>query len=97
MNKEKVKRIYPLGSVITLKDGQKKLMIVGRFQKDNSCGIIYDYSAVLYPEGMLDASELYMFQAEDIEFTYHVGLQDDEEFAFRAFMVDELKKMNMLE
>lgn len=97
MKKEKIRNILPLGSVVTLKEGRKKLMIVGRIQKDHSNGILYDYSAVLYPEGMLNASELFMFQSEDIEYIYHVGLQDNEEFAYRDYMEKELEKMNMLE
>lgn len=97
MKKEALKNILPLGSVITLKQGRKKLMIIGRIQEERSSGILYDYSAVLYPEGMLDASELYMFQGEDIDRIYHVGLQEEEEFAFRGFMEQKLQEMNLLE
>lgn len=72
MKKEALRNILPLGSVITLKKGRKKLMIIGRIQEERSSGILYDYAAVLYPEGILDASELYMFQGEDIDRIYHI-------------------------
>ncbi len=78
MKKEALKNILPLGSVITLKKGRKKLMIIGRIQEERASGILYDYAAVLYPEGMMDASDLYMFQGEDIDRIYHVGLQEEE-------------------
>ena len=34
MKKEALKNILPLGSVITLKKGRKKLMIIGRIQEE---------------------------------------------------------------
>ena len=89
MKKEALRNILPLGSVITLKKGRKKLMIIGRIQEERSSGILYDYAAVLYPEGILDASELYMF--------HHVGLQEEEEFAFRSYMEQKLKELKLLE
>ena len=49
MKKEALRNILPLGSVITLKKGRKKLMIIGRIQEERSSGILYDYAAVLYP------------------------------------------------
>ena len=89
MKKEALRNILPLGSVITLKKG--------RIQEERSSGILYDYAAVLYPEGILDASELYMFQGEDIDRIYHVGLQEEEEFAFRSYMEQKLKELKLLE
>ena len=97
MKKEALKNILPRGSVITLKKGRKKLMIIGRIQEERASGILYDYAAVLYPEGMLDASELYMFQGEDIDRIYHVGLQEEEEFAFRSYMEQKLQELNLIE
>lgn len=97
MKKETLHHILPLGSVITLKKGTKKLMIIGRIQEETSSKKLYDYSAVLYPEGMLEASQVYMFQAEDIECIYHVGLQESEEFAFRAFLEQKLQELQLLE
>ena len=91
MKKEALRNILPLGSVITLKKGRKKLMIIGRIQEERSSGILYDYAAVLYPEGILDASELYMFQGEDIDRIYHVGLQEEEDSPFAAIWNKSLR------
>ncbi|MBF0580028.1 DUF4176 domain-containing protein [Erysipelotrichaceae bacterium RD49] len=78
------KEILPLGSVVTLKDGGKRLMVVGRLQKHLASGKVYDYSAVLWPEGMIDSDRTYLFDHEDIGQIWFIGLQDQEEFAFRS-------------
>ena len=97
MKKEALRNILPLGSVITLKKGRKKLRSIGRIQEVRSSGILDDYAAGLYPEGILDASELYMCQGEDIDRIYHGGLQEEEEFAFRSYMEQKLKELKLLE
>lgn len=58
---------------------------------------IYDYAACYYPEGILNPHELFLFQHEDVEFVYFVGMQDSEEFSFRDFLIGKLKEKGMLE
>lgn len=96
MNKNNIMEILPLGSVVTLKKGTKKLMIVGRIQEHMESGKLYDYSAVCYPEGMLDSKGLYLFRHEDIERVYYVGLQEEEEFAFRQYLKEQLQAKGLL-
>ena len=96
MNEKTIKEAMPIGSVVTLLGGTKKIMICGRIQEDMKTGKTYDYSACFYPEGILDPKELFLFQHEDIDKIYYVGLQESEEFAFRSFMEQRLKEMNML-
>ncbi len=88
-----MKEYLPLGSVVTLKEGEKKLMICGRVQREVHSRIIYDYCACLYPEGLIDSKSVYLFNQEDIAYIYYVGLQDGEEFAFRHQMAQELAKL----
>ena len=73
----------PLGSVITLKNGNKKLMIVGRAQVHVSSGKKFDYSSCLWPEGMIDSKSFYLFNQEDIDKIFYIGMQNEEEFQFR--------------
>ena len=87
-----IKTLLPLGSVVTLKKGTKKIMIVGRIQEDVKTHKQYDYAACYYPEGILDVHELFMFQQEDIEYVYYVGMQDEEEFAFRSYLAKHIEK-----
>lgn len=88
-----MKQYLPLGSVVTLKEGEKKLMICGRIQREILSREIYDYCACLYPEGMIDSKSVYLFDQEDIGHVYHIGLQDQEEFSFRDQMEKQLEKL----
>ena len=48
----RIKDLLPIGSIVLLKDGEKRLMINGIMQSDASGnGQEYDYLGVLYPEG----------------------------------------------
>lgn len=85
-----MKKFLPIGSVVLLKDSQKRIMIVGVKQKQADSDKVWDYSACLYPEGILDPDRLFLFDAEQIERLYFIGLQDGEGLAF-------LNKLNQLE
>ena len=60
-----MKEYLPIGSVVTLKNGTKKVMICGRVQRETKQGSIY-----------------------------YVGMQDSEEFRFRAKMEEELNRLS---
>ena len=77
-----MKKFLPIGSVVLLKDSKKRIMIVGVKQKTADSDKIWDYSACLYPEGILDPDKLFVFDAEQIERLYFVGLQDGEGLQF---------------
>lgn len=84
-----MKKFLPIGSVVLLKDSQKRIMIVGVKQKQAGTDKIWDYSACLYPEGIIDPDRLYLFDTEQIERIYFIGLQDGEGLMF----LDKLNKM----
>lgn len=84
-----MKELLPIGSVVTLKEGKKKLMIIGRCQKNIETNKIYDYAGCLWPEGYLDKGHCYVFDHENIDCLYYIGLQDLEEFNFR-FELEEM-------
>ena len=77
-----MKKFLPIGSVVLLKESQKRIMIVGVKQKQADSDKVWDYSACLFPEGIIDPDRLYLFDAEQIERLYFVGLQDGESLAF---------------
>lgn len=60
-----MKDLLPIGTVVTLKEGVKPLMIIGVMQTDEN-NISYDYISVLYPEGFLNAETFFLFNNEDI-------------------------------
>lgn len=82
----------PIGSVVLLKGAQKRLMIIGRFQVAVESRQIYDYSACLYPEGLMNPKDVFLFNNDDIERVYYMGMQDEEEFAFCKLLVEEVEK-----
>ena len=85
-----MKKFLPIGSVVLLKESQKRIMIVGVKQKQANSDKVWDYSACLYPEGILDPEKLFLFDTEQIERLYFIGLQDGEGLAF-------LNKINHLD
>lgn len=78
-----MKRFLPIGSVVLLKNSQKRIMIVGVKQKQVDSEKVWDYSACLYPEGILDPDRLFLFDAEQIERLYFIGFQDGEGLEFQ--------------
>lgn len=77
-------RFLPIGSVVLLKGGQKRVMIIGFcvMSKENE-GKVYDYSGCIYPEGLMAANQTAMFDHEQIEKVYFKGFVDEEEVSFK--------------
>ncbi|UOY91676.1 DUF4176 domain-containing protein [Ectobacillus sp. JY-23] len=71
--------LLPIGSVVLLKQGTKKLMIYGRKQELASDQIIYDYVGCLYPEGYLNPDYTYVFNHGDIAAVIFMGYKDEDE------------------
>ena len=77
-----IKSLLPIGSVVLLKNGVKKVMIVGIKQTSIDENIEYDYVGVLYPEGFLGGEYQFMFNHEDVNNVYFRGYEDSERDAF---------------
>ncbi|UNC91125.1 DUF4176 domain-containing protein [Candidatus Contubernalis alkaliaceticus] len=78
-----VEDLLPIGSVVLLKDGQKRIMIFGIKQTDaDNDDIEYDYVGVLYPEGNLGAEYQFLFNKEDIFEVFFRGYEDEERVEF---------------
>ena len=78
--------LLPIGSVVLLKGGEKRLMICGRIQVQGGSDVIYDYSACLYPEGITSSDSMYFFNNDAIDVVYFIGYQDEEEFGYKEFL-----------
>ena len=85
-----MENFLPIGSVVLLKEAKKRLMIIGRVQVCE--GKAYKYSGVMYPEGYLGSEQLFVFNEEDIEVLYYVGMQDEEEFRFKEELIEQVKQ-----
>ena len=93
-----LEKYLPIGSVVLTKKSQKKLMITG------FCGIDYDnknnmfdYCACLYPEGILQASDTFLFNHDQIEEIIFLGYDDDDEKKFKKELKELLSKNNGME
>lgn len=86
----KIKDLLPIGSIVLLKDGEKRLMINGIMQTDvGNTENSYDYMGVLYPEGHIGEGFQYLFNHEDISEIIFRGYEDSERFEF----IDKLTKL----
>ena len=59
-------KYYPIGTVVTLKEGNRPIMIYGRKQIQERENILWDYVACLYPEGNIGDEYTFFFQQEEI-------------------------------
>lgn len=78
-----MEKYLPIGSVVQLQGGTKRVMIYGRNQQQIDTDQVWDYIACLYPEGNISEEYMYLFNHEQIEKVYFIGFQDTEEFEFR--------------
>lgn len=79
----KIKEMLPIGSIVRLRDGEKRLMIAGIKQTDAAGdNREYDYLGLLYPEGHIGDEFQYLFNHEDIEELLFRGFEDSEREAF---------------
>ena len=83
--------IHSIGTIVRLKNGEHKLMIISRTPLTNSNGVIgyYDYGACLYPEGLID-STTFFFNIEDIKEVYSEGYIDEDEEKIRESFEEKL-------
>jgi len=92
MNYEKY---LPIGTVVMLKGGKKRAMITGFCSisgEDKSK--VFDYSGCLYPEGFISSNQTLLFNHEQIEKIFHLGLADEEEAQFKQKLNEMMKKIN---
>lgn len=75
-------KYLPIGTVVLLKSGNKRVMITGFCSTDADGQNIYDYNACAYPEGYIGNDQIYLFNHEQIEKIYHMGFEDEEQKIF---------------
>ena len=77
-------KFLPIGTVVMLKDATKRLMITGFCITENGKeDKVWDYCGSLFPEGNIEANRNYLFDHEQIDKVYHLGLVDEEEQQFK--------------
>ena len=93
MNNSIEEKYLPIGTVVLLKGGIKRLMITGfcvstEEKKDE----IWDYVGCLYPEGVLSTGTNCVFDHNQISKIIYMGLIDEEEKNFKKLLVESVEK-----
>lgn len=90
---KKKEKFLPIGTVVMLQNGTKRVMITGfcAVERDNK-NKIWDYSGCMYPEGFMDSTKTCLFDHEQIKEIYHLGLEEDEEEKEFKAKLNELVK-----
>ena len=82
-------KYIPIGSVVLLKESNKRLMIYGVKQIAEKTKIEYDYIACFFPEGNIDKDHNILFNHEEIEKIFYLGLHDEEQYEFNKYILDK--------
>ena len=103
---ENESKFLPIGTIVLLKGGKKELMITsycifptGKLVVDgkevDSKGVMYEYGACTYPEGIINSDQILGFNSDQIEKICHMGYETEEQRGFAehlSMVIDELKE-----
>ena|SRR5699024_1595375 len=86
--------MLPIGSIVYLREGTGKLMILNRApilpsEETEEEGVWYDYSGCFYPQG-LDPNNVFYFNEENIDKVLFEGFKNEEEERFQKIFQDWL-------
>ncbi len=98
---QEVGKYLPIGSVVLLNNGKKRLMVTGYAQLDlETKDVIYDYCGCIYPEGIISTKQVILFNHKDINKIYCLGYSDEEQKSYNKLLLDNLsddKKAALIE
>lgn len=85
-------KFLPLGTVVLLKDGVHKVMIIGYCAVENSASRkIYDYVGCLFPEGLIKLDQTLLFEHKNIVKVFSLGYQNKETVQFNTKLKNFVK------
>lgn len=90
--------ILPIGTVCTLKNTNKKIMITAFLvSEESNPNEFYDYCGCLWPEGMVDSKNHFLFNKDKIDVVHHIGYSNEEEKDFKSklnFLLSEKQNLD---
>lgn len=89
------KDLLPIGSVVLLEGGNKRLMVCGRIVTKAGADMIYDYVGCYFPEGIADPKNMFFFNRDAVQSVFFIGCQDQEELEFRHNVLDRLGELEV--
>ena len=75
--RKNLKRFYPIGTIVNLKDFDLEVMIIG-YSMINSKGVKYDYCGCIYPLGISSKKDYLFFDKRNITKIIKVGCMNKE-------------------
>ena len=86
-------KYLPIGTVVMLKGASKRVMVTGFCAiKGNNKNRMWDYTGCMYPEGFLSSNQTCLFNHDQIEKIYYLGLNDEENKKFQKDLEEYLNK-----
>lgn len=88
--------MLPIGSIVYLKDGVKKLMILNRGPviQNNDREEFFDYSGCIYPIGF-NIDEIFYFNKDNIDRIVFEGYSNEEEVRFQELLNEGFSKIDI--
>ncbi|MDE5889044.1 MAG: DUF4176 domain-containing protein [Bacilli bacterium] len=71
------KGLLPIGTVVLLEGGTKKVMITGYYSKAEGENKVYQYNGCIFPEGFME-NVFCLFDQHQIEEVFYKGLENEE-------------------
>ena len=90
----KYEKFLPIGTVVLLKNATKKVMITGFYVKVDGKDQVFDYTGCIYPEGVITSTQNCVFNHNQIDKIYHLGMVDEEEKKFKEVLKKAIEKEN---
>lgn len=88
-------KYLPVGTVLMLKGGKKRVMITGFCIVSNEDKeTVYDYCGCMYPEGIIKTEQALLFNHDQIDKIYYLGLIDEEEKDFKNKLKEVIEKID---
>jgi len=77
----------PIGTVVGLRSYNRRVMITGIRQVEVETKKTWDFCGCFHPEGIINSRELVLFNADDIDSIYQLGLRDGEGLEFERKLI----------
>ncbi|MBR3897925.1 MAG: DUF4176 domain-containing protein [Bacilli bacterium] len=90
-----IDKYLPIGTIVILKGGRKRLMITGfACKSEETNNQLFDYCGCLYPEGVIFTDKSILFNHDQIEHIFFMGYVDEDEKAFKVNLEKIVSNMN---
>ena len=88
-------KYLPIGTVVTLKEDTKKVMIIG-FCTINDKKEMFYYTGCPYPEGIVAPDKIVAFNHNDINQIFQLGIENEETKTFSNALNEIVKNMKTM-